>query len=112
MVAAATAPLPQLKLELEEGDRVVPMSPQRKLIAAHMVYSKHTSPHVGTVAEVDLGGVVALRARHAASFKKEHGTGLTYLPFIARVVGRERAIRKGEQGKPEQTESVGPAGAR
>jgi 2-oxoglutarate dehydrogenase E2 component (dihydrolipoamide succinyltransferase) len=88
VVAGATAPLPQLKLELEEGDRVVPMSPQRKLIAAHMVYSKHTSPHVGTVAEVDLGGVVALRARHAASFKKEHGTGLTYLPFIARVVGR------------------------
>ncbi len=42
---------------LAPGDRVIPMTPQRKLIAEHMVYSKHTSPHVGTVAEVDLGAV-------------------------------------------------------
>ena len=88
VVARPTPPLAQLRLELEEGDRVLPMSPQRRLIAAHMVYSKHTSPHVGTVAEVDLGGVAALRRKHAAAFRERHGTALTYLPFVAYAVGR------------------------
>jgi 2-oxoglutarate dehydrogenase E2 component (dihydrolipoamide succinyltransferase) len=88
VVAGPTPPLAQLRLELDEGDRVVPMSPQRKLIAAHMVYSKHTSPHVGTVAEVDLGGVDALRRKHAAAFRERHGASLTFLPFVAYAVGR------------------------
>jgi len=35
---------------LQEGDRVIPMSPMRRIISEHMVYSKRTSPHVGTVA--------------------------------------------------------------
>ncbi len=85
-VAAPTPALPQLRLELEEGDRVVRMSPQRRAIAAHMVYSKHTSPHVGTVAEVDFGAVVALRRQRAAAFQERHGHGLTLLPFVAHGV--------------------------
>ena len=88
VIAVPTLPLPQLRLDLEEGDRVVPMSPQRKLIAAHMVYSKQTSPHVGTVAEVDLGAVAALRTRHGPGFRERHGASLTYLPFIAHAVSR------------------------
>ncbi len=87
-LAAPTASLPQLQLELEEGDRVVPMSVQRRLTAAHMVYSKHTSPHVGTVAEVDLGAVAALRRRHGDAFQQRHGTSLTVLPFVAHCVAR------------------------
>jgi 2-oxoglutarate dehydrogenase E2 component (dihydrolipoamide succinyltransferase) len=85
-VAVPTPALPQLEISLEEGDRVVKMSPQRRVIAAHMVYSKHTSPHVGTVAEVDLGDVMALRKRHALAFQERHGTSLTVLPFIAHSV--------------------------
>jgi 2-oxoglutarate dehydrogenase E2 component (dihydrolipoamide succinyltransferase) len=86
VVAKPTPPLSQLRLELEEGDRVLPMSPQRRLIAAHMVYSKHTSPHVGTVAEIDFGGVAALRGDHASAFRERHGASLTYLPFVAYAV--------------------------
>ncbi|MAE95311.1 MAG: dihydrolipoyllysine acetyltransferase [Deltaproteobacteria bacterium] len=77
---------------IQEGDRVVPMSPLRKIVAEHMVYSKHTSPHVGTVAEVDMGGVAALRARAKGAFKEAHGFGLTFLPFI--VHATVRALRE------------------
>ncbi len=76
---------------IQDGDRVIPMSPLRKLVAEHMVYSKRTSPHVGTVAEVDLGGVAALRDKHKRSFQQAHGLALTFLPFI--VHATVRALR-------------------
>jgi 2-oxoglutarate dehydrogenase E2 component (dihydrolipoamide succinyltransferase) len=77
---------------IQEGDRVIPMSPLRKLVAAHMVYSKHTSPHVGTVAEVDMGGVAAVRDEHKRSFQEANGLPLTFLPFI--VHATVRALRE------------------
>jgi len=77
---------------LQDGDRVIPMTPQRKLIAEHMVYSKRVSPHVGTVAEVDLGRVVALRQRWKREFEETHGVSLTFLPFI--VHAAVRALRE------------------
>jgi len=73
---------------LQPGDRVIPMSPMRRIIAEHMVYSKHTSPHVGTVAEVDMGGVAQLRERHKRAFEEAHGIRLTFLPFIVHALVR------------------------
>jgi 2-oxoglutarate dehydrogenase E2 component (dihydrolipoamide succinyltransferase) len=77
---------------IQEGDRVVPMSPLRKLVAEHMVYSKRTSPHVGTVAEVDLGGVAAVRNQQKRAFQEAHGLPLTFLPFV--VHATVRALRE------------------
>jgi 2-oxoglutarate dehydrogenase E2 component (dihydrolipoamide succinyltransferase) len=77
---------------IQEGDRVVPMSPLRKLVAEHMVYSKRTSPHVGTVAEVDLGGVSAVRNQQKRAFQEAHGLPLTFLPFV--VHATVRALRE------------------
>jgi 2-oxoglutarate dehydrogenase E2 component (dihydrolipoamide succinyltransferase) len=77
---------------IQEGDRVIPMSPLRKLVAEHMVYSKRTSPHVGTVAEVDLGGVAAVRNAQKRAFQEAHGLPLTFLPFV--VHATVRALRE------------------
>jgi 2-oxoglutarate dehydrogenase E2 component (dihydrolipoamide succinyltransferase) len=77
---------------IQEGDRVIPMSPLRKLVAEHMVYSKRTSPHVGTVAEIDLGGVAAVRNQHKRAFQEAHGLPLTFLPFV--VHATVRALRE------------------
>jgi 2-oxoglutarate dehydrogenase E2 component (dihydrolipoamide succinyltransferase) len=77
---------------IQEGDKVVPMTPLRKLVAEHMVYSKLTSPHVGTVAEVDMGGVARLRAAHKQRFAEAHGVPLTFLPFV--VHASVRALRE------------------
>ena len=77
---------------VEEGDRVVPMTRLRKLVADHMVYSKRTSPHVGAVAEIDMSAVSDLRKANKANFEKTQGIGLTFLPFIVHAV--VRALRE------------------
>ena len=71
---------------------MIPMSPMRRIISNHMVYSKRTSPHVGTVAEADLSSVVRLRNEHKKAFKENYGVSLTFLPFIVHAV--VRALRE------------------
>lgn len=70
-----------------EGDQVIPFTPIRKKIAEHMVMSKRTSPHVHTVAEVDLHKVAAVREE-----KKKEGTQMTYLPFV--ILAAVKAFRE------------------
>jgi 2-oxoglutarate dehydrogenase E2 component (dihydrolipoamide succinyltransferase) len=66
-----------------EGDIVEPFTRRRKLIAEHMVFSKTHSPHVPTVAEVDLTRVAALRDARKTEFAAREGFALTLLPFAA-----------------------------
>jgi 2-oxoglutarate dehydrogenase E2 component (dihydrolipoamide succinyltransferase) len=77
--------------KLREGDQVTPFSAIRRRIAEHMVVSKIVSPHVGTVAEVDIHRVVSLRESAKAAFQRANGFKLTYLPFI--VQATVRALR-------------------
>jgi 2-oxoglutarate dehydrogenase E2 component (dihydrolipoamide succinyltransferase) len=67
------------------GDQVIPFSRRRRITADHMVYSKVVSPHVVTVAEVDLHATTKLREQHKDRFKKE-GVPLTFLAFICAAV--------------------------
>jgi 2-oxoglutarate dehydrogenase E2 component (dihydrolipoamide succinyltransferase) len=83
---------PSFGYDLQPGDRVIPMTPMRRIISEHMVYSKRTSPHVGTVAEIDLSGIVRLRNRHKKSFHEAYGIALTFLPFV--VHATVRALRE------------------
>ncbi len=75
-----------------EGDLVEPFTRRRKLIAEHMVFSKTHSPHVPTVAELDLTRVTALREAHKAAFAAREGFALTLLPFVA--IATVRALRE------------------
>ena len=61
------------------------MTPQRRLIAEHMIASKKTSAHVTTVFEADLTSIVQTRERMANEFERSQGLKLTYTPFIARA---------------------------
>jgi 2-oxoglutarate dehydrogenase E2 component (dihydrolipoamide succinyltransferase) len=81
-----------LEYQLQQGDRVIPMSPLRRLVAEHMVVSKRVSPHVGTVAEIDLAGVVRVRDAHKNSFRATHGFPLSFLPFVLHAC--VRALRE------------------
>ena len=91
--AAGSRALPAyMTYSLQPGDRVIPLSPQRRLIAEHMVYSKQTSPHVGTVTEVDFGAVSRLRSEHKKDFQSAHGVALTFLPFVVHAI--VRALRE------------------
>jgi 2-oxoglutarate dehydrogenase E2 component (dihydrolipoamide succinyltransferase) len=71
-----------------EGDEVIPFSAIRRRIAEHMVVSKIVSPHVGTVAEVDLSRVTALRERARGEFERSMGFKLTLLPFVVHATVR------------------------
>lgn len=67
------------------GDQVVPFSRKRRITADHMVFSKLTSPHVVTVAEVDLHKVMKHREEFKAQYKKE-GVSLTVLAYVCQAV--------------------------
>jgi 2-oxoglutarate dehydrogenase E2 component (dihydrolipoamide succinyltransferase) len=71
-----------------EGERVEiePMSRMRKLTARHMSYSQATSVHVTTLFHIDMTRIVEIRERVKAAFEREHGTKLTFMPFIFRAL--------------------------
>jgi 2-oxoglutarate dehydrogenase E2 component (dihydrolipoamide succinyltransferase) len=62
-----------------------PLEGVRKLIADHMVKSKHTSPHVTTFEEIDFTELVAYRNSVKEEFKVTYGAGLTFMPFIIKA---------------------------
>jgi 2-oxoglutarate dehydrogenase E2 component (dihydrolipoamide succinyltransferase) len=74
-----------------EGDKIIPFTRRRRITADHMTYSKFASPHVVTVAEVDLHKAGKLRDAHKDRYKAE-GMSLTMLAFL--VVATARALRE------------------
>jgi 2-oxoglutarate dehydrogenase E2 component (dihydrolipoamide succinyltransferase) len=74
-----------------EGDKVVPFTRRRRITADHMTYSKFASPHVVTVAEVDLHKAAKLRESNKDRYKAE-GMSLTMLAFV--VVATAHALRE------------------
>lgn len=74
------------------GDvEIIEMDRMRKLIADHMVMSKHTSPHVTSFVEADVTNIVKWRERIKKSFEKRENEKITYTPvFIEAII---RAIK-------------------
>jgi 2-oxoglutarate dehydrogenase E2 component (dihydrolipoamide succinyltransferase) len=71
---------------------IIEMDRMRKLIADHMVRSKHTSPHVTSFTEADVTNLVMWRNRVKKEFEKRENTRITFTPlFIEAIV---RCIKK------------------
>jgi len=71
---------------------IIEMDRMRKLIAEHMVRSKHTSPHVTSFTEADVTNLVQWRDKVKKDFEKREGTKITFTPlFIEAIV---RCIKK------------------
>ncbi|HEX2536518.1 MAG TPA: dihydrolipoamide acetyltransferase family protein [Chitinophagaceae bacterium] len=94
--------IPLQRVEAEESANVpavqrgnveiIEMDRMRRLIADHMVRSKHTSPHVTSFTEADVTNLVQWRDRVKAEFEKREGTKVTFTPlFIEAIV---RCIKK------------------
>jgi 2-oxoglutarate dehydrogenase E2 component (dihydrolipoamide succinyltransferase) len=77
--------IPDLKFDKGSG-KVIPMDRMREMIADHMVYSKHTSPHVTAYVEADLTNMVAWRNTNKVLFLKTHGEKLTFTPLFIEAV--------------------------
>ncbi len=66
---------------------IIEMDRMRKLIAKHMVDSKHTSPHVTSFAECDVTNLVLWREKVKKDFEKREGEKITFTPlFIEAIV--------------------------
>lgn len=69
------------------GDEVIEMDRMRKLIADHMVMSKHVSPHVTSFVEADVTNIVRWREKIKKDFEKKEGEKITFTPiFIEALV--------------------------
>ena len=67
------------------GDQLIKHSVIRKQIAEHMLTSKHTSPHVLTVMEVNMSRVVAHRKANKEAFAKD-GVNLTFTAYFMQAI--------------------------
>ena len=79
--------IPQLKLDKGTG-KIVEMDRMRQMIADHMVYSKHTSPHVTAYVEADLTELVAWRNANKIPFLEKHNQKLTFTPLFVQAVAK------------------------
>jgi pyruvate dehydrogenase E2 component (dihydrolipoamide acetyltransferase) len=64
---------------------IQPLTVMRQKIAEHMVASKHVSPHVYSVDEIDMTKIAALRAKSKEEFEKRYETKLTFMPFFVKA---------------------------
>jgi 2-oxoglutarate dehydrogenase E2 component (dihydrolipoamide succinyltransferase) len=78
-------------IPVNAGDEVIEMDRMRKLIADHMVMSKHTSPHVTSFVEADVTNLVLWREKVKSSFEKREGEKLTFTPILIEAL--VKAIR-------------------
>jgi len=64
---------------------IQPLTVMRQKIAEHMVASKHVSPHVYSVDEIDMTKVAAIRGKAKEEFEKRYETKLTFMPFFLKA---------------------------
>jgi 2-oxoglutarate dehydrogenase E2 component (dihydrolipoamide succinyltransferase) len=67
---------------------IVEMDRMRKLIADHMVRSKHTSPHVTSFVEADVTELVLWRNKVKDGFQKREGEKITFTPIFIEAVAK------------------------
>lgn len=89
--SSASAVQPSPSANVPEGVEVKEMDRVRKMIADHMVMSKHTSPHVTNVVEVDVSKLVKWRDKNKDAFFRREGVKLTYMPAITEAVAKALA---------------------
>lgn len=86
--APKAAPAPAPVVSVSGGDEIIEMDRMRKLIADHMVMSKHTSPHVTSFVEADVTNIVQWRERIKKGFEKRENEKITFTPIFIEAVAK------------------------
>ena len=86
--APPAKPAPSAPAVYSGNVEIIEMDRMRKLIADHMVKSKHTSPHVTSFSEADVTNMVMWREKVKKEFEKREGTKLTFTPLIIDAIVR------------------------
>ncbi|WP_034259436.1 dihydrolipoamide acetyltransferase family protein [Altibacter lentus] len=79
--------VPDLKFDKGTG-KIVEMDRMRQMIADHMVFSKHTAPHVTAYVEADLTEMVQWRNANKEAFQKKYNEKLTFTPLFIECVSK------------------------
>jgi 2-oxoglutarate dehydrogenase E2 component (dihydrolipoamide succinyltransferase) len=85
--AAAPAPVPAAAPP-QTGERQTrrKLTPLRQRIAERLVSAQHSAALLTTFNEVDMSGVMAMRARHQEEFVKKNGLKLGFMSFFVKAV--------------------------
>ncbi|MBW7867723.1 MAG: 2-oxo acid dehydrogenase subunit E2 [Brumimicrobium sp.] len=75
-----------VSIPLMEGDEIIEMDRMRKMIAEHMVRSKHTSPHVTSFVEADVTTIWNWRNKIKKEFEAREGENFTFTPIFIDAV--------------------------
>lgn len=84
--ASTPAPAAKPAVSVNGGDEIIEMDRMRKLIADHMVMSKHTSPHVTSFVEADVTNMVLWRDKAKKVYEKREGEKITFTPMFIECV--------------------------
>jgi 2-oxoglutarate dehydrogenase E2 component (dihydrolipoamide succinyltransferase) len=79
---------PKPAVSISGNVEIVEMDRMRRLIADHMVMSKHTSPHVTSFVEVDVTEIVNWRERNKGVFEKKYGEKITFTPIFVEAIAK------------------------
>lgn len=90
-ISTLNAPAPSVNIQapsitINEGDEIIEMDRMRKLIADHMVMSKHVSPHVTSFVECDVTNLVLWREKVKKEFEKREGEKITFTPIFIEAI--------------------------
>ena len=90
-VTQSTIETPKPATSVSGNVEIVEMDRMRRLIADHMVHSKHTAPHVTSFVEADVTNMVNWRNKVKKEYQNRYNENITFTPlFIEAVV---RAIK-------------------
>jgi 2-oxoglutarate dehydrogenase E2 component (dihydrolipoamide succinyltransferase) len=84
--AAAAAPQHKVDVPVYDGDEIVEMDRMRRLIADHMVMSKHVSPHVTSFVEADVTKIWNWRKKMKNMVQEKYGEKLTFTPIFIEAI--------------------------
>jgi 2-oxoglutarate dehydrogenase E2 component (dihydrolipoamide succinyltransferase) len=83
--APARAPAPVVARTSGEREERKPMSPLRKRVAERLLDAQNNYAILTTFNEIDMSGVMALRARYKEAFEKRHGAKLGFMSFFVKA---------------------------
>lgn len=83
---APSKPAEKPAVSVSGGDEIIEMDRMRKLIADHMVMSKHTSPHVTSFVEADVTNMVVWRDKAKKVYEQREGEKITFTPMFIECV--------------------------
>lgn len=81
----AAPPAAPASLSGDREDRVVPMTPMRKVIARNLVQAQQNAALLTTFNEADMSAVIEIRKKHKERFLAAHGIKLGFMSFFVKA---------------------------